>query len=129
MKGLDTPVLVHLLHGSPSAQALLKSLRGEELATTELNLYELGVLAAQGPRSARGARLKALAGLRRRISVLPIGPAATEEAQRLSSGLGRTSGYEAIVWGAMISAGCQEWITTKAYAPAKPLPGMKVRVL
>ena len=41
MKGLDTPVLLAILHDQDGAKALLHSLRGEELATTEINLFEL----------------------------------------------------------------------------------------
>ena len=51
MKALDTPVLLEILHDSPRVKELLKGLRGEELATTEINLFELRLLAVQGGRT------------------------------------------------------------------------------
>lgn len=129
MKGLDTPVLLEILHGSPASKGLLKSLRGEELATSELNVFELNLLAARGGKTSRAARIRSLTNLRRRISVIPVGPGAVEAASRLAGGRLPGSGYAALVWGTMIAAGCQEWITTKAYAPARGLPGMRVRIV
>ena len=67
MKALDTPVLLAMLHDAAGAKELLKSLRGEELATTELNLFELRALASEGPRAQRESRETALARLRRRV--------------------------------------------------------------
>ncbi len=129
MKGLDTPVLLEILHGSPSAKGLLKSLRGEELATSELNLFELSLLAGQAGKASRASRLRSLTNLRRRISVISVGPDAVEAAAHLGGGRSPGTGYALLVWGAMIAAGCQEWITTRAYAPARPVPGLKVRVV
>ena len=126
MKGLDTPVLLSLLHDSARARDLLKSLRGEELATTELNMFELEAIASEAAGASRGARSAALTRLRRRISVLPIGAESIREATR---GLRGPSGYLAAVWGAMAAAGCGEWITSRVYAPPKNRFSFKVKIV
>lgn len=79
MKGLDTPVLLGILHGAPSVRALLSTLSGEELATTELNMIELAAIGAQGGARARRERLQALERLRRRVTVLPIDRRAADQ--------------------------------------------------
>jgi predicted nucleic acid-binding protein len=129
MKGLDTPVLVDILHDSARAKELLRGLRGEELATTELNMFELRTLAAEGPRAARASREAALVRLRRRITVLPITADSVREAGRCLKGR-TTADFQPLVWGTLAAAGCGEWITTRPFAPAKggALP-FKVRVL
>ncbi|MFZ0699548.1 MAG: PIN domain-containing protein [Thermoplasmata archaeon] len=109
MKALDTPVLLALLQGAPTAKALLKSLSGEELATTEANMLELSALAARS--DSRTSRIRALERLRRRLTVLPIDPQAVVEVT------GRRSGDRAgsmLVWamyGALQTRGCAELIT------------------
>jgi len=129
MKALDTPVLLALLHDAPSAKELLKSLRGEELATTELNLYELRRLAGDSPRAERNRRENALARLRRRMTVLPITAEAVTEAGRLLPPNDRGAALAPLVWGTLAAAGCGEWITTRAYAPSKGKLPFKVRIV
>jgi predicted nucleic acid-binding protein len=129
MKGLDTPVLLGILHGNASAAALLKALKGEELATTELNMYELQSLALRAPRASRAARQKALGGLRRRISVVPITASAVEEAARALSRQPGSLGYGPVMWAAMAAAGCEEWITTRSAAPPKGATRLKSRIV
>jgi predicted nucleic acid-binding protein len=129
MKALDTPVLLELLHDSPAAKPLLKSLRGEELACTELNLYELEAIAAEGPKQQRSAREAALARLRRRVTVLPLTGDAAREAARLVRSRPGTSGYLPLAWGALVAAGCSEMITTRGFAPPKGTPPIKVRIV
>ncbi len=129
MKGVDTPVLLALLHDAPSAKDLLKSLRGEEVATTELNLFELRALAARGLPAERGRREIALARLRRRITVLPVTAEAVAAAGRFLRAEGRATDYQALVWGTVAAAGCAEWITTRAFAPPKGRLPLKVKVI
>jgi predicted nucleic acid-binding protein len=129
VKGLDTPVLLTILHDSPSAKELLRSLRGEELATTELNMFELRTLAAEGPRAQRIGRETALARLRRRITVLSITADAVQGAGRFYKGNHRATNYQPLVWAALAAAGCGEWITTRKYAPAKGTLPFKLRVV
>jgi predicted nucleic acid-binding protein len=129
MKGLDTPVLLEILHGTPRGRRLLKSLQGEELATTELNMFELYHVASQGPKPARPARQKALVALRRRISVLPITSGAADEVSRGGSSRPLAGGYGPLVWAALTAAGCGEWFTTRAAAPPKGATKLKVRII
>ena len=125
MKGLDTPILLGLLHGSASVRALIRTLPGEELATSEINMFELSLLAAHGPKGTASARQKALVGLRRRITVVPIGPDGVQRA----AGRRLPLGYAPLIWSAMSAAGCSEWLTTKSCAPPKGSAGMKVRII
>jgi hypothetical protein len=129
MKGLDTPVLLEILHGSASGRALLKTLRGDELATSEINMFELVHLAAQGPRNARGARHKALAGLRRRITVIPVTARSVERTRSTIASPPTDRGYTGLIWGTMVDAGCGEWLTTRSEAPPKGSTGMRTRVI
>jgi predicted nucleic acid-binding protein len=129
MKALDTPVLLAILHDCPSAKELLKGLRGEELGTTELNMFELKVLAGEGARAVRESRETALARLRRRITVLSVTPDAVREAGCLLRGKRSILDYQPLVWGTLVAAGCGEWITTKAYAPPKGSLPFKVRIV
>ena len=129
MKGLDTPVLLGILHDSPSAKDLLKGLRGEELATTELNMFELEVLASEGSRAEHARREAALARLRNRITILPVTGEAVREASRYLRGRAGRAGFLALIWGTLAAAGCGEWLTTQAYAPSKGPNAFKVRVV
>jgi predicted nucleic acid-binding protein len=129
MKGLDTPVLLTILHDSPSAKELLKSLRGEELATTELNMFELRTLAAEGPRAQRNGREDALARLRRRITVLSINADSVQGAGRFFKGSYRATDYQPLVWATLAAAGCGEWVTTRRYAPPKGTLPFKLRII
>ena len=129
MKALDTPVLLAILHDIPSARELLKGLRGEELASTELNLYELAVLSAEGPRARLSARETAVARLRRRITVLPITAESVRDASRIARAKGSGTGYLPLVWGTLAAAGCSEWITTRPFAPPKGAVPFKIRLI
>lgn len=129
MKGLDTPVLLAILHDSPSTKELLKHLRGEELATTELNLFELQTLAREGPRGQQEHRAGALDRLRRRITVLPISAGSVREAGRLRKGKRTTADYQALVWGTLAAAGCEEWLTSRPFAPPKGALPLEVRIV
>lgn len=129
MKALDTPILLAILHGSPSVKDLLKGLRGEELATTEINLFELTLLAAEGTRAHRESREAALARLRRRLTVLPITSDSVREASRFLSGKRAPAEYHRLIWGTLAAAGCGEWITTKNYAPPSGALPFKIRIV
>ena len=78
MKGLDTPVLLGLLHCSRPTAELLRTLEGEELVTTELNLAELTTIVGRGGPRRRKEHLPALERLRRRLTVLPVDRKAIE---------------------------------------------------
>jgi predicted nucleic acid-binding protein len=129
MKGLDTPVLLSILHDSTPAKELLKSLRGEELATTELNMFELETLATRGPPGRHAGLASALARLRRRITVLPVTAEAVTLAGRLQRKRGRPSNSLPLVWGVLSAAGCHEWVTTRTYAPPKKIVPFKIRIV
>ena len=129
MKGLDTPVLLAILHDSAIAKDLLKGLRGEEIATTELNMFELKALAAVAQHRQRESREAALGRLRRRITVLPIAAESVGEAGRWLKGNGRGSDYQPLIWGTLAAAGCAEWITTRAFAPPKGTLPFKLKVI
>lgn len=127
MKGLDTPVLLAILRGRPEARRLLRTLHGEELCTTELNLFELEVTARREAAAGRERRLAVLERLRRKLSVLPIdGRAVQAAAARLPAKL--PAGIEPTPWliaGALEANGCAEWITR----PGGKLPdGFHVKV-
>jgi predicted nucleic acid-binding protein len=129
MKGLDTPILLGILHDAAGMKELLRALRGDELATTELNLFELEALSAAAPKSQRAARQTGLARLRRRLTVLPITPEGTRESSRFLYEQGGGGDYRALVWGTMAAAGCAEWITTRVHAPPRKGCPFKVRLL
>jgi predicted nucleic acid-binding protein len=129
MKGLDTPVLLGILHGNHATAALLKTLKGEELATTELNMFELQSLALRAPKASRAARQKALGGLRRRITVVAITTSAVEEAARALARQPAGPGYGPLMWAALSAAGCEEWITTRPAAPPRGATRLKVRII
>jgi predicted nucleic acid-binding protein len=131
VKGLDTPILLDLLRGRKSAARLVEELHGEELATTEINLFELEVIARSGPRKGLEKRLAALDGLRRKLTVLPVeekgcraaaarGPAAT------SGGIGAP---QALMLGVAEAAGCSEWLTIRAARAGAGRGKLRVRVL
>jgi predicted nucleic acid-binding protein len=112
MKALDTSVLLALLEGDAGARDLLRRLRGSELATTEVNLLELGYLAARGSARSQGARRETLDRLRRKITVLPIdGRAVEQAARRLGKGSERTPPHVLAMLGALEANGCDELLT------------------
>ncbi|MGA8275663.1 MAG: PIN domain-containing protein [Thermoplasmata archaeon] len=82
MKALDTSVLLAILHGDRNVRALLRRLRGVEVATTELNLLELHCLVGRAPPRGRSQRREALERLRRSLTVLPFDSKAAERAAR-----------------------------------------------
>jgi predicted nucleic acid-binding protein len=118
VRALDTPVLLAILHGTPGARKLLRDLRHEEIATTELNLYELGTLFARAPKTTVTARRSAIARLRRRITVLPVTADGVREAGRGAGERHHNLGYLPLIWGTLVAAGCREWISTRQYLPS-----------
>jgi predicted nucleic acid-binding protein len=120
MKVLDTPVLVDLLRGRIDVRTLLGQAKGEELATTELNVFELEVLARLGPRAGREHRLAAVQRLRRKLTVLPIDERACQAAAVGQAA--RPKGGGSIEWlmlGAAKAAGASAWWTVaREHVPA-----------
>lgn len=125
MKALDTPVLVDLLRGRPAVWKFLDRHRAEELVTTEINLYELEVMARHGPPAGRQRRLDAVATLRRKLTVLPIDDRAASLALRADP-TGRAPVAESLMQGAAEAAGCGSWVTTTW--GRLPKPGGKLKV-
>jgi predicted nucleic acid-binding protein len=118
MKARDTPILLDLLRGQPYARALVREFANDEVATTEVNLLELRAVALRGPKAQRRRREEALEGLRRRLTVLPVDPAATEAAARLAAP--RPEGATVATWlmlGTLESHGCSELVTIKGAVP------------
>jgi hypothetical protein len=112
MKGLDTPALLAVLEGSPPAKELLRRLRGTELATSEVNLLELTMLAAAAPRKWRANRLASVARLRQRVTVLPVDTRAIEEVRkRTGSDLLSAPPHVLAMLGALEAGGCEELFT------------------
>jgi len=111
VKGLDSSILLGLLHGDPAVRNLLRRLGDLELATTEANLLELSWVAARVSAHARRRR-DALDRLRRKITVLPIDSRAVD---RASLRLGREGAPIPPLIGAMFGAfeasGCDELFT------------------
>jgi hypothetical protein len=111
MKALDTPILIDLLRGRPSAIKAIRALSGDELATTELNLFELGLLARANGAAHPEKRLAAVDRLRRKLTVLPVDPRAVRWATEHSSGPGRRiSPWMTLMLGAIEANLCSEWI-------------------
>ena len=112
MKGLDTPVLLKLLRGEPAARTLLRSLQGEELATTEWNFLELEALAKLDSTPGRERRRAALEKLRRRLTVLSLDERAVEAAAHQ---LGRVHHARELIGAAVLatleSRGCTDIYT------------------
>ncbi len=114
MKALDTPVLLALLEGDASVKALLRRLRGVEIATTEANLLELSYLAAHGDARTRGERREVLERLRRKITVLPIdAPAVDQSGRHLGKGGERLAPLRLGMFGALEVGGCDELFSTE----------------
>jgi predicted nucleic acid-binding protein len=130
MKGLDTPVLLALLRGSPEARKLARSLGSGELATTEVNLFELETIARQSRAPGRERRLQALERLRRRLTLLPV----DEESSRRAAALAGASRQRApeggwLMWGAAEAHGCTEWITDRRGAPPRGKTRLRISVI
>jgi predicted nucleic acid-binding protein len=127
VKALDTPVLLDILRGGPAARVFLKAVGPEELATTEINLWELGVLAVQDRSRGSEARLTALERVRRKLLVLPVDPASTRAAIRLRSKgpPGRPPRSELIA-GVLEAHGVSEWVVLPGTWPGPPPSGVKL---
>ena len=131
MKGLDTPVLLAFLRGNPNARRLLRSLAGEELATTEWNLFELETLARAAKVKGRESRIATLEKLRRRVTVLPIDIHAVRAASReISAGTGVSGAGSAsrLMIAALEANGATEWYTTKLFASLPQKGRCRVRL-
>jgi predicted nucleic acid-binding protein len=127
MKGFDTPVLLEILEGRPSATKLLKRLTGEELCTTEANLFELEAIARQERGAVLERHLAAVERIRRGLTVLPLDEKAVRAAlaRWRENGQGLTAGAW-MVFGALEANGCSEWFTSRS--SAFPKVPTKVRV-
>lgn len=126
MKAVDTPVLVDLLCGSRAATSLIGSWKDEEVATTEINLGELQILAEEGPQRGLAQRTAALHRLRRRLTVLPIDSHAIAALARLPSRSGRLSPTTRLIAAALVANGCSEWHTVPGVAASGALGPLKV---
>lgn len=130
MKALDTPVLLRLLHGDERVRSLLRSLPGEELATTEWNLLELEIALRADARPGRERRRAALDQLRRRLTVLPIDEAALRSAREIP-GQPRSPSemIELGLLSALQARGCEELYTTRGRASGRLRSRVRVRVV
>lgn len=130
MKGLDTPVLLAILRGAPAAKKLVRTLAGEEIGTTEWNLYELEVLARKLPAGGRDRRLAVLEKLRRRIAVLPLDRRAVQATlpRNNRATVDSHAPILSLMLGAMEANGATEWFTSAEYAGVRSPGRCKVRV-
>jgi predicted nucleic acid-binding protein len=124
MKALDTPVLLDLLRQQASARKLLQDLGAEELGTTELNMFELLVIAESGGKAGAEKRRAALAQLRGRLTVLPVDESTTDIASRARGAVLKLPWGSRLIVSALEAHGCLEWHTTRDAAP----PGKYGRV-
>ena len=113
MKGLDTPILLEILEGRPSARKLVEGLRGVEVCTTEANVAELHLIARALGGPGVAARLAAVERLRRGLTVLPLDAKATSTAAELVKDPRGVGALQALVLGALAASGCSEWITSR----------------
>lgn len=114
MKGLDTSFLLGILDGDPATLAQLKRLRGQEIATTEVNILELACVAVSGPIHSKLRRLETVSRLRRRITVLPFDARGAEAvAKQLGKGAERLPLTVLAMLGILDAAGCDELFTRK----------------
>ncbi|MGA7922630.1 MAG: type II toxin-antitoxin system VapC family toxin [Thermoplasmata archaeon] len=109
MKALDTPVLQDLLRGRQSARKAIQAWSEEELATTELTLFDLEVAARVDPRPGRERRLAALDRLRRKVSVLPVDARAVRWAGEARAQY-RVRPATALALGILESTGVTDWL-------------------
>jgi predicted nucleic acid-binding protein len=122
MKVLDTPLLLDLLRGRVSVRTLAEHAKGEELATTELNLFELEVMARIGPKVGRDRRLAAVQRLRRKLTILPIDERACQlGAAAQASHVRAASALECLMLGSARAAGASAWWTS----PKESLPALE----
>jgi predicted nucleic acid-binding protein len=126
MKVLDTPLLLDLLRGRLDVRTLESHARGEELATTELNIYELEVLARSGPKVGRDRRLAAVQRLRRKLTILPVDERASQLAAAGHAGhLRGGMPMEWLMLGAAKAAGASAWWTVHQESVG-PLEGLEI---
>jgi predicted nucleic acid-binding protein len=117
MRALDTPVLLDLLRGAPSARAVLRASGAEEVATTEVNLWELGRLASADGGAGRDRRLAALDRLRRKLLVFPVDASTVVAAGRSRDArFDRLSPISELILRTVENHGCTEWVTTREVA-------------
>lgn len=130
MKGLDTPVLLGLLEGAPRPRALIRSLSGQELATTEVNLFELELLARRDRSPGKLRRQQSLERLRRKLTVLSIDEEAARRAAELAASARQPASEGTwLCLGAAEAHGCSEWITSLAGMPPASTTRLKVTAL
>lgn len=133
MKCLDTPLLEDLLEGKDRARRWLATLEeGGEVATTEVNVFELGMRARARGKTGLSSRLRALERLRKELTVLPLDAEASRRslesyARRASGGgvqrrsrVGRAAHTQAderilahLIAGAALAHGATEILTDK----------------
>ena len=127
MKGLDTPVLLALLEGAPKPRALVRALAGEELATTEVNLFEIELLGRRDRSPGKERRIQALERLRRKLTVLPIDEETTRRAAAIAASARQPAPEGTwLCLGAAEAHGCSEWITSAAGMP--PVSAARIKV-
>jgi len=130
VKALDTPILLRLLRGDEKVRSLLRSFRGEEMATTEWNLLELELALRADARPGRERRRAALAMLRRRLTVLPLDEGASKASGEVRGD--PRSPAELIqfaILATLQSRGCDTWVTTKAAFSPKVRGTVKVHLV
>ncbi|MGC2289428.1 MAG: PIN domain-containing protein [Thermoplasmata archaeon] len=130
MKGLDTPVLLALLEGAPKARALVRALAGEELATTEVNLFEIELLGRRDKSAGKERRMQTLERLRRKLTVLPLDEESTRRAAAIAASA-RQAAPEGtwLCLGAAEAHGCSEWITSEAGMPPASSTRLKITAI
>lgn len=130
MKGLDTPVLLALLEGAPKPRALVRALSGEELATTEVNLFEIELLGRRDRSPGKERRMQALERLRRKLTVLPVDEESTRRAAVIAASA-RQAAPEGtwLCLGAAEAHGCSEWITSAAGTPPPSAARIKITTI
>jgi predicted nucleic acid-binding protein len=127
MKGLDTPVLLALLEGAPKSRALVRALAGEELATTEVNLFEIELLGRREKGPGKERRAQAVDRLRRKLTILPIDEESTRRAATIAaSARGAAPEGTWLCVGAAEAHGCSEWITTADGVPPASAARIKI---
>jgi predicted nucleic acid-binding protein len=127
MKGLDTPILLDILEGRPSAKKLIQRMEGEEVCTTEANMLELVAVARSLGTAGLPGRLAAIERLRRTLTVLPLDAKAASAASNRWKGKGAPpSTLQWLVAGALDANGCSEWITDRATSIPGAFPRLRV---
>ncbi|MCI4346888.1 MAG: PIN domain-containing protein [Thermoplasmata archaeon] len=126
MRAVDTPVLLDLLRQRPAARKLMRELGSEEVGITELNLFELHLLAESQGRAGLEKRRSALGRLRGRVTVLPIDEPTVENASRGGTAELKLSWTSRLILASLETHGCSEWHTTRDVAPPSKLGRVRV---